>query len=481
MRAIQVVVLVAVTIGTAIGANRISATKSAAPATVRDPAFVSSTGTPAQASKPYSPTSPHWSHIRTMVTDFRIGYVSNVAQRNAERSWTAGHFDYVMSGDASAYKAINSTIRILPYALDWDVIQPGQEKSSALGSTYYPDMQQWFANHPQFALENAFVHVAGQPKSESTRLQFVSWGSRKWVINPGDSGARAYVVDRIRRVVQDADGVFFDSHSSGDVGTALGKQQMLEYSDRKLYEHDMVEYVRTISAAVAPKVIMINTSEYMRPFDYAMITAAGAVHLERMNNPLNSGMPERWRWADSLLAHNVTVELVPLNSWNEANTARGVFSTFTPGDYSSKGERLKMFELASYYMVVPATPDQLLLDLENSWKVPFETVWLKAQEYDVGHPRGARRALQTGRDPMGNGFTVWARDFDRALILARPSSSWRVKIFGDTTAVSVPLPNGQALRPLRGDGTLGPPVTSITLRNAEAAILIKSSADSTGA
>lgn len=471
MRAIRFfVVLGIVCLGAAASSSLNDTTSRANAASVRSPASDESDAAPVTA---YSRTSPHWSHIRTMVTDFRTGYVSNAAQRNAERSWNAGHFDYVMSGDATAYKALNSTIRILPYALDWDVILPGQEKTSLLGSTYYPDMQQWFANHPQFQLENAFVHVAGQQKAESTRLQFFSWGSHKWVINPGDAGARAYAVDRIRRFVQNADGVFFDSHSSGDFGVALAKQVMQEYPDRKTYEHDVVEYVRAISAALAPKIVMINTSEYMRPFDYAMITAAGAVHLERMNNALNSDMPARWRWVDSLLKANVSVELVPLNSWDEINTAGGVFRTVSLGNYSSKAERLKMFELASYYMVVPSTPDRLLLDLQNAWKVPFQTAWLRAQEYDVGHPRGPRRVLQKGRDPMGNGFTVWVRDFDRALVLARPSSSWRVKIFGDSTAISVPLPNGQALRLLHGDGTLGPPVTSITLRNAEAAILIQ--------
>jgi hypothetical protein len=42
----------------------------------------------------------------------------------------------------------------------------------------------------------------------------------------------------------------------------------------------------------------------------------------------------------------------------------------------------------------------------------------------------------------------------------------------DNTATAHAL--GGTYRPLRADGTLGPPVTSITLRNGEGAILIKS-------
>jgi len=132
-----------------------------------------------------------------------------------------------------------------------------------------------------------------------------------------------------------------------------------------------------------------------------------------------------------------------------------------------------MFELASYYLVVPSTPDHLFLDLENAWKVPYDQVWLKAQEYDVGHPTGPRHVLETGRDSTTQGYSIWAREFDHALILARPSGSWKVKNFGDSTAVTVPLPNGESLRPLHGDGTLGAPVTSVMLRNAEAVILVR--------
>lgn len=421
----------------------------------------------------YSATSPHWPQIRTMVTDFRTGYVPNAAQRSAERTWAAAHFDFVIGGDAQVYKSVNPDIRVIPYALDWYVVQPGREKSKSFASSYYDDMQQWFAAHPQFQLEKAFLHTAGSEPTQETRVQFVSWGSRCWPINPADPGARAYLADRIRRLTANADGVFLDTHSSGSFGTALGKISIAEYPDRRAYQRDMVDYVHGLATAIAPKIVMINTGEYTRPFDLAMAAAAGAVHLERTNNPLTDGMPERWTWVDSLLAHNVIVELVSLDSWGEANARHGSLATYTPGNYTSSAERLKMFELASYYMVVPASPDRLFLDLENAWKVPFDKVWLKAQEYPVGHPTGARRVIQTGHDSTGTGFKIWARDLDHALILARPTGTWKNPNYGDGTVVTVPLPGAQALRPLHGDGTLGAPVTSVTLRNAEAVILVR--------
>lgn len=407
-----------------------------------------------------------------MVTDFRTGYVSNVSQRNAERAWTAAHFDFVMGGDAQQYKALNPAIRVIPYALDWNVVQPGAQKNT-LATSYYNDMQQWFAAHPQYQLEKAFLHLAGSDPSPESRLQFTAWGSKRWAINPGDSGARAYTEDRIRRFVANSDGVFFDSHSSGDLGKALGNAPLAEYPDRQAYQRDMVDYIHSVATAIAPKIVMINTSVYARPFDFAMTTAAGAVHLERINNPLDASMPDRWNWVDSLLAHNVIVELVSLDSWDEANGGHGQFATYSPGNYTSSAERLKMFELASYYMVVPDSPDRLFLDLENAWKVPYDKVWLKAQEYPVGHPTSPRHLILTGQDSTGTGFKVWARDFDHALVLARPNGTWKNRNYGDGTAASVPLPDGQALRPLHGDGTLGTPVATVTLRAGEAMILIR--------
>ena len=181
-------------------------------------AVATQTGGPRVGGTAYSATSPHWPQVRTMVTDFRTGYVSNPAQRSAERAWAAAHFDFVLGGDAHVYKSLNPDIRVIPYALDWYVVQPGQEKSASLASTYYNDMQQWFTAHPQYQLEKAFLHTAGSEPTPETRVQFVSWGSRCWPINPGDPGARAYLADRIGRFTANSDGVFYDTHSSGSSG-----------------------------------------------------------------------------------------------------------------------------------------------------------------------------------------------------------------------------------------------------------------------
>jgi hypothetical protein len=423
----------------------------------------------------YRSTSPHWSHIRTMVTDFRTHYVKNPQARAQEVAWSARHFDFLMSGDPVAYRATNPSITYLPYALDWDPKVPHPGLDPALATNFVGDMQDWFAHHPQYVLERAFLHRAGEPVSPSSRIQFKLWGAERWVINPGDPGARAYQADRIRRVTQNADGVFLDEHSSANVTSGFGKIAIQEYPDMAAYDTAQLGMLRAIRAAVAPKVIMINTGEYTRPFDREMILAAGGAQLERMNNPLSDLMEERWRWVDTLLAHGAIVDLVSLNTWAEEDRTDGPFRGVTPGDYASKAERMKLWELASYYLVVPATPDRLMLDLEPGWKVSSESVWLRAQEADIGHPRSPRAVAQRGTDPTGANYRIWSRRFDRALVLVRPVSGWRNQRYDDSTGVTIALPRGSSWRLLHGDGALGPPITQVQLRNMEAAILIQGS------
>jgi hypothetical protein len=70
---------------------------------------------------------------------------------------------------------------------------------------------------------------------------------------------------------------------------------------------------------------------------------------------------------------------------------------------------------------------------------------------------------------------VYTREMDRALVVMRINQGWGAHSYLDATAVTIPLPSTDQWLPLNGDGTLGAPVTSVTLRNVEAAILVKKS------
>jgi len=68
-------------------------------------------------------------------------------------------------------------------------------------------------------------------------------------------------------------------------------------------------------------------------------------------------------------------------------------------------------------------------------------------------------------------YKVFGREFEKALVLVRPSAFIS---YDDSTARKFKLP--AKMRPLKADGTLGEPTNSISLRNGEAAILIKPNA-----
>jgi hypothetical protein len=245
----------------------------------------------------------------------------------------------------------------------------------------------------------------------------------------------------------------------------------LEFPLASDFEAPQTATFAAIKRGIGNKTLMINTAEYTKPFDRANALAAGAVHLERMNNPLFSGIAQTWQWVEDLTSHGVLVDFVNLYDSPYLNTV----AWFPHGNSATPAQRMKLWELASYYMVVPATPDNLTLQLENSWSSPYSSMWLRAQEADIGHPLGARVLASRGTDPLGQSYGVFTRELDRALVVVRVNQGWGSHTYADGTAVTIPLPSTDQWVPLNADGTLGSPVTSITLRNVEAAILIKKS------
>jgi hypothetical protein len=435
----------------------------AAPSTSSPITTTASIAAPASLFTSYSTSSAHWPHITTMMTDFYYSWTST------ERAWAGAHYDHAMSGSLSAWKSVNPTVGHLRYALLWTVIVPSTTRGD-LVSSYYPDMRAWFATHTRYKLENAFVHAVDKPRDYSGRVTFSIWGSRRWALNPSDAGARAYSADRMRRVAAGENGVFIDESSSGDIGAHIGATR--EYPTGANYKSAYTILIGAVKQALGTKTVMLNTAEYTGSVDRGYVLAAGATHMEWINNFMQSGMPDRWRWITSLNESGVFVDMVTRFSTPQVNA----MSTFYPrGNSATSAQRAKMWELASYYLVVPSNPRLLALQLENSWSVPYSQLWLRAQEANIGHPRSARVAARSGTDGAGNGYVLYTRDFDRALIVLRLQQGWNSHTYGDATALTFPLPTGQSWIPLNADGTVGAPVTSVRLRNSEAAILLKGS------
>jgi hypothetical protein len=143
---------------------------------------------------------------------------------------------------------------------------------------------------------------------------------------------------------------------------------------------------------------------------------------------------------------------------------------------SETDPRTQMATLASYYLMGnPQTTFLMLWGGENpssNWSNHF----FNALTYNVGQPLGTYSVFATGQDPSNTklSYTIYQRQYSNALVLYKPLSSTPGLGSGttaDNTATTHQL-NGN-YRLVNADGTLGPVITQITLRNGEGAVLIK--------
>lgn len=412
-----------------------------------------------------SARSPHFSHISVFYTDFYSRYASPGDQR-AAYSFLGQRIDGVMSGPRDQWKAVDPTILYFPYALQFTVPVPGQKGAhDDPASGYFTDMQSWYQSHPNYDMENAFLHRGGH--DEAHRVQVKIWDSMRYAVNPGDEGQRAYQVDRLSRVAQGQDGVFLDEFGGPMSGVSKTSD---EFATPAAYMAAETQLIAQVHDAIKPRFLLINIAEYWDPADSALVVAGGGAHLERANFPFTDRLPSRWTEIDNLLSLNVYTEFVTLWTYTDWVKSKS-FPSFQGGMYSSPLERGQLVQLASYYMAVPKDPSRYSFDQQNMWNVRPDTVWMPAIEADVGHPREARHVIASGVDSAGQKYRIFARDFDNAYIVIRPQIDWRKQTYADSTGVAVPLPS--PMRPLHRDGTLGDAVSSVTLRNVEAAILFK--------
>jgi hypothetical protein len=429
---------------------------------------------PNAAASPYSVKSPHWSHIRVHVSDYRIQYQSDANVRATEYAWSAAHFDDVTldaddKASVAAYHQANPSVSVIRYALNWSVIKPGQQAEN-VATSYTQHMAQWYAAHPEYTLENAFLHdgsacPAGTPAAPGCRLTIHIWTQDRYVVNPGDAGLRAYQAARLGEYMNGADGLFLDEHGSGDMSDQLAGKNIREYANFTNYQNDIVGELSVVQAALgSSKKVMINTAEYTSAWDAAMQNAVTGAELELFNNPTHAAMESRWSFIDSQLAKGRVLQFEGGGS---------LPASFNGGSYASPSDRQKMWQLASYYLVVPSNPEMLQFGVHDAWNAAFSTQWLKAIELDIGQPSGARAVLASGTDGSGASYKLWGRDFARALVLVRPTTS--ASTYGDNTKVSFTLPTNDRYLPLHADGTVGAPVASVELRASEAVVLLKQS------
>jgi hypothetical protein len=291
-----------------------------------------------------------------------------------------------------------------------------------------------------------------------------SYGQMRFATNPGDAAFRGWAADFDVRYLSSnplAAGLFMDN-SLGKAPAAAGS--VLE--PVASYAGDYATLLYEIGRAIAPRWILANTAGGGADANPTVQRVQG-YYEEFAIAPLANNYPQFERLA-GMVANRGTLASPPPYAVLDSHPRGG-----SPTD-----PRTQLATLAYYYLL--ADPSTTFLDFYGGYDTtgPWTRHWSPAAAYDVGQPTGSWSLFATGADPSQPALTyrVYQRPFANALVLYKPLS-YGGNVTGtlaDTTATTHAL--GGTYYPLQADGTLGAPVTSVTLRNGEGVILVKPSA-----
>jgi hypothetical protein len=294
-----------------------------------------------------------------------------------------------------------------------------------------------------------------------TRLFYPYYGQERFVTNPSSAAVQAWAADyhvRLLNATPMADAIFMDN--------ATGKLpfagiSVLEPTNN--FSADSGALMAAVSRAIAPRWVLANTAGGGALAEPIVAAAAGAFEESLLR-------PETATWSSvgdtaALVAQRLATPGTPYLVLDSSATGG---SPFDP--------RTQMATLAYYYLL--ADPQRTFLSFYggDSPSTSWTGHWVPAVAVDVGTPTGAMKVFATGADPANSALTyqVLSRTYSKGLVLYKPLSYAPGKGAGtlaDNTATTVQL--GGSYRVVSSTGTLGPVVTSVTLRNGEGAVLMK--------
>jgi hypothetical protein len=293
-----------------------------------------------------------------------------------------------------------------------------------------------------------------------SRIFYGYYGQMRFAVNPSDEAYRNWAVQysvQFLNGVRLSSGIFMDN-SSGKV--PFSSATVLEST--YYYGTDYGNLLHAVDRAIAPRWVLANT-------------AGGAAAARNVIQQSHAYFEE---FAIRAMAHNYQqfLDLAYMTSNRQAlsPTPYAVLDSL-PNGGSPTDPRTQLATLAYYYLL--SDPVHTFLDIFGGFE-PASTWsrhWIPAISHDIGQPLASWFSFATGLDPANRNLTyhVYGRRFGQALVLYKPLSyaSGVSGTLADTTATTHTL--GGTYYPLHADGTLGPAVTRITLRNGEGAILIK--------
>jgi hypothetical protein len=283
----------------------------------------------------------------------------------------------------------------------------------------------------------------------------------RFATNPANGGFRNWAVDYSRRFLDEhraADGLFVDnSFSRLQVDARVLRESLDKYAD------DYASLLRSIDSGIGTKWVLANTAGSGTSAD--PLAKYGVSYVEEF---ALRPMAHTWQQFQDLA--DQTANRFRLMG----PTGYAVLDTYPAGG-SPTDPRTQLAALAYYYLLADPERTFVMFNGGHEPSSAWSRHWTEAVKYDVGKPRGTWSVFARGKDPERSylDYKVMGRQYDRALVLYKPLSyaAGRTGTLGDRTATTHVLPG--RFRELRANGTLGPVVTTVRLRNGEGAILIR--------
>jgi hypothetical protein len=295
-----------------------------------------------------------------------------------------------------------------------------------------------------------------------SRLFYPFYGQMRFVTNPGSSAVRHWAADYHARLLDQytlADGLFLDN-SNGRLpfaGTPV-------IEPTATYGEETANLVAAVWRAVAPRIVVANTSGGLADADPVARAATGVME-EFLLRPTVAS------WATVVDVANLVASRL-----NADSPPPYVILDTHPGTFAPSDNRVRTGALAYYYLL--ADPDRTMLMFFGGYApaAPWSQTWIPAATVDVGQPVGGMTTFAAGQDPENPAleYRVFAREYSKALVLYKPRSYTLGAGTGTLNNATVTTHQlGGTYRVLNGDGTVGPTVTQVTLRNGEGVVLLK--------
>lgn len=294
-----------------------------------------------------------------------------------------------------------------------------------------------------------------------SRLFYPYYGQMRFVTNPAAPAVRRWAADFHVRLLDAnplADGIFMDN-ATGRV--PFPGVSVLEPTTT--FSSDSGALMAAVSRAIEPRWVLANTAG--GGADATPITAGAAgVFEEFLLRPLQANWSQVGDVVDLITSRLATTG------------ARYLVLDSHPSGGSPTDSRTQLATLAYYYLV--ADPERTFLMFYGGFSPssPWSQRWSPAAAVNIGQPTGTMRVFASGKDPSNTALTyrVLARDYDNGLVLYKPRSYAQgvgTGTLGNNTVTTHQL--GGRFRQVNANGTLGPVVTAIALRNGEGAVLVR--------